>query len=296
MRVLFLVNRASGSYDDALVRRCVEAVEGIGAEVKVVYPEGAGEFRNALREAVGVYDVVVVGGGDGTVGLAADTLRGEPQPVALLPLGRGNTFYKSVYGDGEPCSILRAALRGGVVRPVDVGYVVELDRFFVLGVSMGFIPEVLRASGRYRVLGGRTAYALAALERIFVGVASSECVVRAGGTNVYVGEATLLAVGNTRFRAGRFKLFPEAEVDDGVVDYLVVPRLSRLGALRLFRAALRGAHTGFEGVVYGRSAGVRFECGRLLCEVDGDIVGAVSSVTVEARPGMLSIVAPAGSD
>ena len=294
MRVLFLVNRASGGYEEALVDRCVDAVRGAGAEVKVRRPGGPGEFRALLEEAVGSYDAVVLGGGDGTVGLAADVLRGADQPVAVLPLGRGNTFYKSVYGDGDPCRTLRGAVAEGSVWRVDLGYAVELDRFFVLGASLGFMAEVLRSSSKYLFLGGRPAYALAALERVFRGVQPAECAVEAGGREVYSGGAMLLSAGMTMYRAGRFRLFPEARLDDGLADYLVIPRLSRLRALRLLGAALRGAHVGFGGVVYGQASRVRFSCSRVLGEVDGDIVGFLEELTVEVRPGMLSILVPRG--
>lgn len=292
MRVLLLLNRASGSYDEALVGRCVEAVRGRGVELETLSPESPEELRRALRGAVGLYDAVVVGGGDGTVGLAADTLRGEDQPIAILPLGRGNTVYKSVYGDVEPCGALVAALSAGVARRVDAGYVLELDRVFVLGVSLGFIAEALRSAAKYSFLGGRPAYALAAVERIVAGVAPQECVVEAGGREVYAGETMLLSAGMTVYRAGRFKLFPEAELDDGLIDYLAVPRLSRLAALRLLRAALRGEHVGFRGVVYGKSSRVRLACSRALAEVDGDLVERAEELTVEVRPGMLSILVP----
>lgn len=292
MRVLFILNRASGGYNEAFIEKCMKTLRRGSVGVEALSPESPEGLRRSLRSAIGLYDVLIIGGGDGTVGLAADTLRGEDQPIAILPLGRGNTFYRSIYGDAEPCTMLLEALAAGLVRRIDVGYVVELDRVFVLGASLGFIAEVLRTARRYTFLGGRLAYALTAVNRILSGVASRECDLEVEGRRVYTGEAALLSAGMTMYRAGRFKLFPEASLDDGLIDYLAVPSLSRFSALRFLGATLRGRHIGLGGVVYGKSSRVKLACSRAPAEIDGDIVEGVEELTIEVWPGRLGILLP----
>lgn len=63
----------------------------------------------------------------------------------------------------------------------------------------------------------------------------------------------------------------------------------------MLKAALAGAHIEFEGVVYSRSARVKFGCENALAEVDGNVAGYVDSLTFEVKPGLLRIAAPRGS-
>ncbi len=293
MRALLLVNRVSGGYSEAFVSKCISLMRRVDVSVTVSYPASRGEFRDSLMKVAEEYDVIIIGGGDGTVSLSVNTLRGESRPIVVMPLGRGNTFYKSVYGDADPCHVILESLTRGVVRRVDLGYIVDLDRFFVLGASLGFMAEAVERAGKYRFLGGRAAYALAAIEGIIVGVDAPYCITEVDGSIVYKGSASLLAVGLTKYRAGRFKLFPDAELDDGRIDYLVIPSLPRLRALSVYRASLKGLHVGFEGVVYGSGSQIRFNCtGDLMAEVDGDLVGRLKGMSIAVRRGALSILTP----
>lgn len=293
LKVLFIINRAAGKYNEELVTKCTKAVKEFCNTIEVIYPKNQTEFRNIVRKALGEYDVVVVGGGDGTIGLTVDTLRGHEQLIAILPLGRGNSFYKSIYGETDPCESLVKALAQKVIQKVDIGYIVELDRFFVLGASMGFIAEVLRNARKYTFLGGRTAYTLAAIERILRGIPSACCEVLIENVKVYTGEFSLLAVGMTMYRAGRFKLFPNAKLDDGRADYLVIPPLPRTLAFRLLRASITGRHVEFSNVVYGSTSALSFICkSPMPVEVDGDLIGYLDRLTINVKEKGLSIVVP----
>ena len=57
-----------------------------------------------LKTAVN-YDMVILAGGDGTVGLATYILKDLSTPIYVIPIGRGNTFYKMIWRDEDPNGI-----------------------------------------------------------------------------------------------------------------------------------------------------------------------------------------------
>ena len=145
MRFQVVLNRDGGTLrrrDADLVARDVrEALEAAGHAVSVAAVAGEGIDAALDAAASGPADVVMVGGGDGTVSAAAARLVGSGKALAVLPAGTMNLFARSL---GIPADLDRAvaAFATGEVRAVDVA--AADGRIFVHQFSVGLHAKLIR--------------------------------------------------------------------------------------------------------------------------------------------------------
>ena len=218
------------------VRAAVKQVRSEGHAIEVQVTWEAGDAARFAQEAVAdLIDVVVAGGGDGTVNevsgglcqaLAADsstTSNSHTTALGILPLGTANDF---AHGCGIPCDDLTAALRlcaTGRAKPIDVG--VCNGRYFVNVASGGFGAEVTATTPikMKNALGG-AAYSL-------MGLVTALKMTPYRGTLItpddrIEGEMILMAVSNSRQAGGGYVVGPQAVLDDGLLDVLIVPNVA----------------------------------------------------------------------
>ena len=183
---------------------------------------------------------VVVAGGDGTVCAAANAFVGTGVELAWIPMGRANHLARSFAFPAEPAAALALALEGQAL-PLDVVRVDYRDNgfrtmkaHFVNCAEMGFGAELLRLQDKVRRwtsrrLAGSLAPALA-------GRASRNCDVRLiiDGQDLGLRPATSVVVGNARYLEAGPPVFPEARLDDGVMEVL------RVGAVDPATLMVRG--------------------------------------------------------
>ncbi|WP_309085114.1 diacylglycerol kinase family lipid kinase [Chelativorans sp.] len=150
MRFRAVLNRDGGTLStmdlDALSTQISDALTAAGHSVEVLVVDGSGIVA-ALRETCShpEADVVLVGGGDGTVSLAAELLAGSSKVLAILPAGTMNLFARSLNIPLDPPAAV-AALAVGRVRRVDMGCV--NDKPFVHQFSIGMHPQLIRLRSR----------------------------------------------------------------------------------------------------------------------------------------------------
>jgi len=120
---------------------------------------------------------------------------------------------------------------------------------------------------------GPLSYVWAGLKVLRERHASVEVCVSAAGKSV---SGVAVLIGNGRFYGGPFRLFPEARMDDGLLDVCVFERGGYFDMLRYGQGILRGVHTGFPDVKY-------FQAKEFVCsaaqpvpfELDGEDAGEV---------------------
>jgi diacylglycerol kinase family enzyme len=139
-----ILNLSSGNAEDRKTIESVsEAFRAAGAEADVQRAaSGEKVIELAQRAASGMdSDVVVVGGGDGTLSSAASVLAGGPKALGVLPLGTWNHFAKDL---GIPLDLTEAArnVLTGRVALVDVGEV--NGKIFLNNSSLGLYPRIVR--------------------------------------------------------------------------------------------------------------------------------------------------------
>jgi len=275
--------------------------EALG-EVEVERTRAPRDASRIAREAVraGV-SRVVVGGGDGTLsevvtGLLEAGLGGYAE-VGILPLGSGCDFARSV---GVPQGIEEAAalLRDGTRSRVDAARIRYRDdrgqprtSYFLNEASFGLAGLTVALVNRMgKRFGPRLAFALGSVGAILRGC-EPDVSIRVDERTVFEGRISMVVAANGRHFGSGMKIAPDALVDDGALDVVIVERLSRMRLLSRFPSLYRGTHLRYPEVHHHRGARVEASLrghDYAPLDVDGEAVGELS-VAIEVLPKAIGI-------
>ncbi|RAY11727.1 diacylglycerol kinase [Actinomadura craniellae] len=234
-------------------------------------------------------DLVVVGGGDGTIAEAVGHLAGLDVALGLLPLGTTNNFARGLH---LPVGLAGAVavLRDGKVADVDVGYIG--DEVFANMVSIGLSVQVAeRVSPRLKRLAGRSAYALTAL-RLLPRHRPFRAVLRIDGESHEL-TTHQLNIANGSHQSGR-PFAADASLDDRL---LAVYRLGDAGLPQLAAATVRHMLAGHrrslaDDMFLTTDDRVHVETDPPLgVEADGELRGR-TPVTIVMRANALRVLVP----
>jgi diacylglycerol kinase family enzyme len=142
-----LINRRGGTaaaLGDRLEDTVRAAFQPTGREIALELLDGS-QLEEALRRRHAKTSIVAVGGGDGTLGAAAQALAGSRTALAILPLGTRNHLARAL---GVPLDLGEAAAVAatGERRRMDLGRAGK--HVFVNNASIGLYPELLRERDR----------------------------------------------------------------------------------------------------------------------------------------------------
>ncbi|MGW9194170.1 diacylglycerol/lipid kinase family protein [Micromonospora chersina] len=257
------------------------------------YPvDRPGELDRVLAEAAGLGpDLLVAGGGDGTIGTAARLLAHRDMALGLLPLGTTNNFARTV---GVPLDLDAAVglLTDGKVIDVDLGLIG--DTLFTNHVGIGLSADImLTAPPRLKRVVGRLAYPLTALG-LLARHRPLRFTVRAEGRE-HAFDTHQVYVANGGFHAGR-PITADANADDRLLVAYPVGGPTRRG---LLRETARNAAAGHRRTLGDRPfLAVRqlwLETDRpARIEVDGEPYGE-TPVRIGLDPNALRVMAAADS-
>ena len=291
-----IVNREGGAASaagEALVERIVAAFAAAGCAVDVRLLDSR-DIGDAVRAAADS-PLLIVGGGDGTLGCAAQArVESGGGALAILPLGTRNHLAREL---GIPLNLEESAAVavGDSSRRIDLASV--NGTIFVNNASVGFYPLLVRwreAEQRYRGLPKWLATipaSWAALRRLRHHRMHLQ--MGAGRQRVIT---PILFVGNNRYMLERGELGQRAALDDGTLSVFAVAARSRLGLIWFAIRALFGfvdpehdfAALGEceELIVHSRSRDIGIA-------LDGEVRRMVPPLRFAAMPRAIEIRAPA---
>jgi diacylglycerol kinase (ATP) len=205
----------------------------------------------AYKAAENGFTVVAAAGGDGTVHEVANGLLSAGRPdvaFAVVPIGSANDYAHSLGVDS-------GAPPPAAERWVDVGTVRDArgrERYFVNCLGLGFNGKVTMEARRIKRLQGLALYGLATLRALWYHYACPPLSVSIDDQLATTTATLMLSVLLGR-REGGFVLAPDAQLDDGLFDYVHTGDLSRLEVLRFLpRLALAGPPKNHPKVRLGR--------------------------------------------
>ena len=294
---LILNGKSAG--DDA-VREAVSALRdsGVRLDVRVTWEGGDAERYVAEAIADGV-DVVIAGGGDGTLSEVATTLAHRDEPaealptLALLPLGTANDFASACGIPADPEAALRL-VRDGAAVPMDL---LKLEangqaHWAANLASGGFGTEVTTETheGLKKPLGG-LAYVVTGLSKL--GRIEPQRARLRGPGFAWEGEFIALGIGNGRQAGGGQALCPEALIDDGLLDVTVVPPLQGELLATVGTALAAGKDAALDGVAVRRQLSwIEIEAPQTLTlNLDGEPVQAMA-FRIQCMPKRLRMHLP----
>ena len=291
---IILHGKAAG---DARVRTAVHdlRLDGHLVEVRVTWEPGdaARLTAAAVAEAGAAAKInsIVAGGGDGTINevFAAAYAAGLPAGCSLgiLPLGTANDFAHSASIPLEdPTTALQLAA-SGPLHWIDMGLL--NDKPFINLVTGGFGSRVtVETDPELKRRLGSLAYLLTGISH-FPELSANHGSFRAEGFS-WEGRFVAVAIGNGRQAGGGVPLCPDALVDDGLLDLMILPELDRAARLDAFSRLLReGAAAIRAELVTNRSSWIEYESeDDLNVNLDGEPT-LVKRFRVECRKCVLPV-------
>ncbi len=205
------------------------------------------------------YDGIVVMGGDGTLFETVNGYMANPSPrripIGVIPLGTGNSFSLDLgLQPGDWQGAVQVIARGQV-QWADLACFEEHGRcrYFINILGLGFVADVTRRAERLKWMGN-VAYTVATLHRMMqhapLGVTLELDGRRIERDSVFV------TVSNSRYTSNFF-IAPQARIDDGLLDVLVLHHMSRRALIRNFPKVLDGSHLELPEVEVFRAAEIR---------------------------------------
>jgi len=250
------------------------------------------EPGDARRIVGGLPDgvLVVAMGGDGTVHEVAAACVGRDLVLGVLPAGSGNDYVKAL-GIGADLGGALDVLVGGKVRVLDAGEVNGVR--FNNGLGIGFDAEVAAGVAEAPALFGGTGRYLWSVGRLLWGFRCHEASLRLDGGELIEAKTILIAVALGTTYGARFRIAPEAKLDDGLFDVVWSDELNRAEVLRLVPAALGGTLLKRPKVHLARAREVGIELAREVpAHVDGETLEPTRVFRARVLPGALRVLAP----
>ena len=230
MTHLFIVNPAAGSRDRTAeyTKKIREVCEARGLTYRIAVSQQEGHCRQLSREAAQTGEPVHIYacGGDGTLNEVASGAVGFPNAaVTAFSGGSGNDFTK-LFSQPEAFRDLERLLDCEVAE-FDM---IRCNDDLALNIcSVGLDARIGTDVANYKrlpLLSGFRAYAISTVINVIRGI-SEHYVVEVDGKTIDA-EQTLICVCNGRYYGGGFNPVPEADPSDGLLDVLLVTKVSRL--------------------------------------------------------------------
>ena len=234
------------------------------------------EYKNHTTELAREFglknpgSVIVACGGDGTLREVAKGVYGTDSYFAFLPCGTGNDFNRSVSVENDTIKLLKNIhnLKPDVLDLIEIGGDICLN-VWSFGFDADLLVEAKKIQKKYpKVM--ESSYLFAALKTVFGKISSKieyEVETVSGEIKKGSGYYTLGNIANGKYYGGGFNPAPLADVSDGVLNFMLVDKMSVVELVSLISKSIKKVHM-FE-VTRGK---IRSLEGELIGNFDGDII------------------------
>jgi diacylglycerol kinase family enzyme len=281
--IAVVLNDSSGSGDCASKARKLEEIfAAAGRETRI------SAIERAVEDGC---EILVAGGGDGTINTAAGVLVDRDVPLGVLPLGTLNHFAKDLDIPLELEDAARAILDGVICR-VDVGEV--NGRVFVNNSSLGVYPAIVRLRERYQAggLGKWIAALWAGLTVLRRNPFMAVRLIVNGQTTVR--RTPFVFIGNNQYRMVGLQAGSRESLVNRELAVYVLNAERRTGLLGLaWNVLLKGVEQVQElDLITAESVTVETRRRRLQVALDGEVVPLESPLSYRIRPASLLVQVP----
>jgi len=297
MRVHAVINRKAGSalgYSvEQLASEAEAAFEEAGHEIEVHVVEPA-DIEAALDKAVAADpDILVAGGGDGTIRSAASRLLGSTIALGVLPLGTVNRLAHDLNIPLEPRAALRALASGGY-REIDVAEV--NGEIFLCNSMLGLPSEISqeRQNLRGRPFWPRAAGYFKLLRTILASRRHLELSIDGDEKKSRRVRVLSLAVSNNVYKREPSLIFTREALDQGRLGVYIAKPHSGLGLLWVLARAALGFWTGDDRLdsLSASKVVIKTRKKRLRLSNDGEVETLKAPLYYQIHPKALKVFAP----
>ncbi len=286
-----IVNPSAGHGRAGKVLPEVQAgLSELGLEYHIERTRSLEHARELAVNAAGQGEIAVALGGDGLIGAVADALKHSDGVLGVLPGGRGNDFARVL---GIPLQARAACqvLANGEPRKLDLG---QIGSSTFIGIaSCGFDSDANRVANESKLVRGNLVYAYGAL-RALAGWKPARFEVRIDGGEVRARTGYTVAAANSKAYGGGMFMAPDASLQDGLLDVVIVGHVPKRTFLRLLPTVFKGEHVHQHNVEVLRGREVEISCDRpFTMYADGDPIAELP-VTVRVLAGAVRVMVPKG--
>ena len=285
MKYFVIVNPTSGR---GYAERAIPLIEKIFTELEMdyhleltSYPWQAAEFAElAARQG---NDVVVCGGGDGTINEAINGLMlarasgMQHTALGVISIGTGNDFAASLGLSTDMFDAIQV-IKTGVRSPIDIGFARSAElpegRYFGNCVGIGFDAAGTILAKKINFVGGMVAYLIAAIQTIFVYYASAPTIKINMDGNLIQQRSLMVSIMNGRRIGGGFLMAPNSRSDDGLLDLCIASTAGRIRMFSLIPHFIKGTQATQPEIQMrqARNVIVTALTGSLPIQMDGEII------------------------
>lgn len=293
---LAIVNPAAGGGRcRKMIGTVLEKLRAGGVEIDVAETTAPGKATELARKGIadGYREFIAVGG-DGTSFEVVNGLfpgqQSERVSLAFLPLGTGNSFLRDfsdrgveygiesiLAGRSRPCDVIRLNYRGGSL-------------YYINLLSVGFSADVATLRARRFSGWGELGYQTS----IFI------CLARFrrrpfplsvdGDKNIDRRPCLFLTFSNSKFTGGTMMIAPNAEVNDGLIEYVRWGPIGRIGLVKNLPTLYDGTHVNHPLAERRSAKRIDFNLDQPVdCMIDGEVL-TLHCESLEVLPSALNVV------
>lgn len=236
-KALLLINQHSRKGKN-LLSQATATLQALGFELIVESNNHPHELSAIIKSYQNLVELVIVGGGDGTLNAAIEGLIETQLPLGILPMGTANDLARTL---GIPTSLSAACqvIASGKIRRIDLGWVNGKHFFNV--ASLGLSVQITeRLTKEVKQRWGIFAYAFTALQVIW-----KSRIFRAeihANNKIYYVKTIQIAIGNGRYYGGGMTIAQDATIDDRRLDLYSLETNNWWEIIALLPAMRQGNH------------------------------------------------------
>lgn len=288
-----IINASGGSFVEGETEQMLRDAFATN-QVKInLHLARSGDEIAALTNASvkSVAEIIIAGGGDGTISSVAAVVGGSGKTFGVLPLGTLNNFSKDL---GVPQNIAEA------VRVIAEGHTAEIDlaelngRVFINNSSIGLYPNIVRKREQQQSLGhGKWPAALWATLRMFRISPFLKVEIFVGG-RLFIRKTPFVFIGNNEYEMAIYNIGRRQNLDKGKLCVYFLHRGGRLGVIMLLLRTLAGSvkqWRDFEEVLTD-SVSIHTRRSRMHVAFDGEVELVETPLRYKILPKALRVIVP----
>lgn len=286
-KALLLVNKEA-RHGKRLVSEVRGQLDALGLELIAESTHHPQHISDLICEYKNDVNLVIIGGGDGTLNAAISGLIETELPLGIIPLGTANDLARTL---GIPNDLREACqiINRENVQKIDVGQV--NNRYFFNVASLGLSVHITKRLTRdFKRKWGILAYALTAIE-VMIQSRPFRANIRFNDQCFRV-KTIQIAVGNGRYYGGGLTVASDAKIDDQRLDLYSIETKSWWQILALLPALIKGNHAYLPGILTGESQEIEITTRkRLPINTDGEIT-THTPATFRVIPQAIQVFVP----
>jgi diacylglycerol kinase (ATP) len=296
-----IINPTAGAGSTARLWPQIQThLERAGLSFEFRFTERTGHATELAKEAAeSGFGCVVAVGGDGTIQEVANGLLQAPNPknivLGIICTGTGSDLSRSV-GISRKIEESCLSLTQRRVRTIDMGLVSyygdgkKQQRYFINSAGIGFDAAVVAATEKLpKYIGGTIPYVIG-LVRSFLFYRNKCVTLTVNGESPRPLQALSVVVANGQYFGGGMRVAPEAVMDDGLFDIVIMGDFGKIELLREFPKVYKGNHLTLPKIHLTRGTLVTIESSdQFLLQADGEVLGT-GPVSFELIPQALNLI------